>query len=272
MSPAATMSCNSCLVQAPSCTHAGEQHMLTHAGAPKAIPLPPVVTPPLVPSHSEHSVVQSSPNTVCASQTDDASKDVAAEGSCTAARHFIDSGEYVSVAEPLKKLPGLVARPLTLQQAVAEAITEAAYRQGSNDNLATVVVDLRGAQRFAAGSMAWSRSSSAALEGQLEDARVVEVPALTPEASAMISVPRRSTVPATTSLTEEQGVLLQIDIFLAANLMIMFLLSAGRMFLAPVSDQAADAHVTVTSPSLLCSCTPTVCAEGTCSTCAAESW
>lgn len=49
---------------------------------------------------------------------------------------------------PVKKLPGLVPRPLTLPQVVAEAITEAAYKQGSNDNLATVAVDLIGPKRL----------------------------------------------------------------------------------------------------------------------------
>ena len=40
-------------------------------------------------------------------------------------------------------LPGLVPRPLTLAEAVAEAITQAAYKQGSTDNLAALAVDLR---------------------------------------------------------------------------------------------------------------------------------
>ena len=43
----------------------------------------------------------------------------------------------------MPSLPGLVPRPLTLAEAVAEAITLAAYKQGSTDNLAALVVDLR---------------------------------------------------------------------------------------------------------------------------------
>lgn len=43
----------------------------------------------------------------------------------------------------LPGLSGLVPRPLTLAHVVAEAITQAAYRQGSTDNLAALVVDLQ---------------------------------------------------------------------------------------------------------------------------------
>ena len=43
----------------------------------------------------------------------------------------------------MPSLPGLVPRPLTLAEAAAEAITLAAYKQGSTDNLAALVVDLQ---------------------------------------------------------------------------------------------------------------------------------
>lgn len=42
----------------------------------------------------------------------------------------------------MQGLPGLTPRPITLTAAVAEAITMAAYRQGSTDNLAALAVDL----------------------------------------------------------------------------------------------------------------------------------
>ncbi len=46
-------------------------------------------------------------------------------------------------APAMPSLPGLVPRPLTLPEAVAEAITLAAYKQGSTDNLAALAVDLQ---------------------------------------------------------------------------------------------------------------------------------
>jgi len=46
-------------------------------------------------------------------------------------------------AQVLPSLPGVVPRPLTLAEATAEAITAAAYKMGSTDNLAALVVDLQ---------------------------------------------------------------------------------------------------------------------------------
>lgn len=46
-------------------------------------------------------------------------------------------------APVMPSLPGLVPRPLTLAEAVAEAVTLAAYKAGSTDNLAALVVDLQ---------------------------------------------------------------------------------------------------------------------------------
>ena len=46
-------------------------------------------------------------------------------------------------APVMPSLPGLVPRPLTLAKAVAEAVTLAAYKAGSTDNLAALVVDLQ---------------------------------------------------------------------------------------------------------------------------------
>ena len=60
-------------------------------------------------------------------------------------QHADNSGQagHVGHAGMLSGLPGLVPRPPTLAQAAAEAITLAAYRKGSTDNLAALVVDLQ---------------------------------------------------------------------------------------------------------------------------------
>ena len=72
----------------------------------------------------------------------------ARNSSAVAAKHHAEQhphGQHADIghAGTLPRLPGLVPRPLTLAQAAAEAITLAAYRKGSTDNLAALVVDLQ---------------------------------------------------------------------------------------------------------------------------------
>jgi hypothetical protein len=183
--------------------HAGEQHPLVSAGPPKAIPLLPVQEPPLVASPAEteaQSAESSRSEAVSMSCSDvDSSEaiqhcicqgqgDKERDGPCDAS-----DGSHVP-RPPLKELPGLVPRPLTLPQAVAKALTEAAHKQGSNDNLAAVVVDLMGPRRFSPPSAAILRDSRGAAnvsgmqdgEGRLAD----------------LLVPRRSTAMCPSSIIQ----------------------------------------------------------------------
>ncbi len=135
----------------------------------------------------------------------DACREAQSHGSCAAAPAEYSIIEDVSAAEPLMKLPGLVARPLTLQQAVAEAITEAAYKQGSNDNLAAVVIDLVGPQRYAVEPSAQAGSNPPNEKRVTGDGIALEQQGLGDAADAMIPVPRRSTIAATSSLMDVKG-------------------------------------------------------------------
>ena len=178
------------------------QHTLTVTSPRKAIPLPPVLAPPLISSHVTHPVPRTHnipDQTLCQS---DACKEAISDGSCTAAADMSSTIKEVSTAEPLMKLPGLVSRPFTLQQAVAEAITEAAYKQGSNDNLATVVVDLVGSRRYAIDLSAQNGSNSPAEEHIVGIAVSLEQQGL---GDAIIPVPRRSTSPVACSLIDTKG-------------------------------------------------------------------
>ena len=180
------------------------------SGPLKAIPLPPVIGPPLIPSYPEppvQSIHANGGEAFCSDETGNHNDIPSADNLCTAVPDLMSVKGETSTREPLKKLPGLVARPFTLQQAVAEAITEAAYRQGSNDNIATVVVDLLGLQRFARGA-ADKQSTRPSKEHLSEDALPNKQQGLGDAANVMIPIPRRSTLPGIPLLANMKGVLL----------------------------------------------------------------
>lgn len=166
---------------------------------PKAIPLFPTKEPPLVASAVKQP--ESSGLSGCSHElgvpctpTNLRSFNVSVPAdTAEAGWELVGQAEEVSCsrgsAEPaVKKLPGLVPRPLTLPQAVAEAITEAAYKQGSNDNLATVAVRLVGPQQTARG-----RAESPAGVGS--DLNMSQKAPRLQEGTHPFPVPRRSTAP-----------------------------------------------------------------------------
>lgn len=179
------------------------------SGPIKAIPLPPVFAPPLIPSYPEPQVGSTHASGDRASCSDEpGSRNIvsSAKDLCTAVPDAMSVNEEMGTREPLKKLPGLVARPFTLQRAVAEAITEAAYRQGSTDNLATVVVDLLGLQRYARVA-AEKQSAPPSEKHSSEGALPNKEQGLSDATNVMIPVPRRSTLPGIPLLANMKGVL-----------------------------------------------------------------
>lgn len=184
------------------------------SGPVKAIPLPPVIVPPLIPSYPEPPVGSTHANkdqAFCSDEPGIRNNVNSAEDNCPGVPDVTSVNEEIGTREPLKKLPGLVARPFTLQQAVAEAITEAAYRQGSNDNLATVVVDLLGLQRYARVA-AEKESAPPSEKHSSGDALRNKQQVLGDATNVIIPVPRRSTLPAMPLLASMKGVLLSYDI------------------------------------------------------------
>ena len=80
-----------------------------------------------------------SQDTCCKAGLDGASAKDTRHGLVPWTRALLWPGQSAQV----QGLPGLAPRPITLTAAVAEAITMAAYRQGSTDNLAALAVDLQ---------------------------------------------------------------------------------------------------------------------------------
>ena len=122
---------------------AGKEAPIT--ALPRAIPLLPVpsASSPAPPSGGAGTTVNSRDAEASAGDADGDTPDAVTGPS---ARHA-DSARHrpglLVHAPVMPSLPGLVPRPLSLPEAVAEAITLAAYKQGSTDNLAALVVDLQ---------------------------------------------------------------------------------------------------------------------------------
>ena len=182
--------------------------LVAAASAPKAIALPPSGGTALAPSFTSADAEELLEDARDMTSEEQTSGDLATtagalvlmqppQGTCEADWHL--PPQCMQQRQP-QRLPGLaVARPMTLPAAVAGAIAEAAYQQGSSDNLAVVAVDLLGAQRSttedadtaASMNMLHSRGSSdAALVRAVEPA----------EGGFSLSVPRRGTAASTSGL------------------------------------------------------------------------
>jgi hypothetical protein len=177
---------------------AGEEHALTAAAAsPKAIPLPPVGT--LALASSMPSVEDA---LEAALQQQEAVDDAAAERPGRAQQDDADACQADRPAglhcmlhseASAGKLPGHRPRPLTLPQAVAEALTAAAYRQGSPDNLAVVAVVLGGGMHGRADP---AHAEESAGEQGMENSSQRAAGSAAPAAQQpLLSVPRRGTAP-----------------------------------------------------------------------------
>lgn len=95
-------------------------------------------------------------------------------------------------AQGLPSLPGVVPRPLTLAEATAEAITLAAYKMGSTDNLAALLVDLQAEWRTSSTLQHNRRRPEPAQGGSRHAKRIQEGPELSGE-GADYSLPWHST-------------------------------------------------------------------------------
>ena len=187
--------------------------LVATAGAPKAIALPPSGGTPLASPHPSAAgaagMLEGAPDMPLEEEEEEEDKgERSAAGALVPvqlAQGFCEA-DWPSPSQCMqpRQAPGLpalvMARPLTLPMAVAEAVTQAAYLQGSSDNLAVVAVDLMGAQRTATTAA----DAAASIDDQDSGRSPAGAPVQPLEPTGVgffsLSVPRRSTSATTKGL------------------------------------------------------------------------